>query len=69
MRRLVFYRDMQDNTENRELYIRIEKKKLKKIEKSFFAKLQTKVQKPKWEEENVTVMKLSPHKSKKRKRE
>ena len=47
MRRLVFYRDVQDNTENRELYIRIEKKKLKKIEKSFFAKLQTKVQKPK----------------------
>ena len=47
MRRLVFYRDMQDNTENRELYIRIEKKKSKKIEKSFFAKLQTKVQKPK----------------------
>ena len=41
------------------LIFRIEKKKI------FFAKLQNKVQKPVWKEENYAVMKLSLHKSKK----
>ena len=42
------------------LIFRIEKKK-----DFFFAKLQTKVQKPVWKEENVSVMKLFLHKLKK----
>ena len=37
--------------------------------RNFFAKLQTKVQKPVWKEENVIVTKLSPHKSNKNKQE
>ena len=37
--------------------------------KKFFAKLQAKVGKPVWKEENVVVTKLSPHKSIKHKQE
>ena len=65
MRLFVFYGDMQGNTDSRHnvaLYIRIEKNK-------FFGKLQTKVKKPMWKEENVVVTKLSPHKSNKCKHE
>ena len=66
MRSSVVYGDMLGNTENRQivaLYIQIEKKK------KFFAKQQTKAQKPVWKEETVVVMKLSPHKSNKHKQE
>lgn len=62
----VFYGDIQGNTDNKHnvaLCIQIEKKK------SFFAKLQTKVQNPEWKEVNVLVTKLSLHNSNKHKQE
>ena len=66
MRLFVFYGDMLGNTENNGVWrYTFELRK----RRNFFAKMQTKVQKTVWKEENVVVTKLSSHKLNKHKQE